>query len=322
MYLSLPLLSTMTRTMAVTIFSTDGTTPPKPHTITVPKQRKCKDLVKDVSIACPLRNDEKILMAEIYNHKIIRFLEDPFDPLSPIRDYQHLATYKLCQEESPLLEFMHHWKEEDYFSTQSTGYWKPFGTPLITRLQDDVHTGVDLQAKFQTLLAPLLQTKSLPSFTKMNIAKENDHKVEAGEDVMIGDLNDQLSISNDTLGDDFESLLNDNEKTIPNGHSGCPLPSELSFQLSLTDKRGTKKDGFFRRLFWKKSEDYERRDGQDKGEDDDKGSTSWDKDEGSYFLSFRRIFRIHPKDEKTLSTSIENCYLSTPENSPGTDIVF
>lgn len=156
MYLSLPLSSTMTRTMTVTIFSTDGTTPPKPYTDTVPKQGKCKDLVKVVSIACPLRNDEKILMAEIYNHKIIRFLEDPFDPLSPIRDYQHLATYRLCQEESPLLEFMHCRKEEDYFSTQSTGYWKPFGTPLITRLQDDVHNGDDLQEKFQMLLAPLL----------------------------------------------------------------------------------------------------------------------------------------------------------------------
>lgn len=156
----------------------------------------------------------------------------------------------------------------------------------------------------------------------MNIAKENGHKVEAGEDVQMGGLNDQLSISNGTLGDDFESLLNDTGKTLPNGHSSCPLPSELSFQLSLTNERGTKKNGFFRKLFRKKSEDRERRDGQDKGEDDDKGNTSQDKDEGSDFLSFRRILRIHTEDEKTLSTSIENCSLSTPKNSPGTEIVF
>lgn len=244
MYLSLPLPSTTTRTMTVTVFSTDGSSPPKPYTVTVPKQGKCKDLVKAVSIACSLRNDEKLLIAEIYNHRILHYLENQFDPLSPIRDDQHLAAYRLCQEDSPLLEFMHRRKEEDYFSTQGTGYWKPFGTPLITRLQDDVHTGADLQAKFQTLLAPLLRTKSLSSFTQMNIAKENGHKIEASEDVQMEDLNDKLSISNGTLGDDFESLLNDGEKTIPNGHPGCPLPSELSFQLSLTDEKGTNKDVF------------------------------------------------------------------------------
>ena len=83
------------------------------------------------------------------------------------------------------------------------------------------------------------------------------------------------------------------------------------------------KDGFFRRLFREKSEDpREKRDGQDKDEDDDKGNASCDEDEGSDFLSFRRIFRIHPEDEKTLSTSMENCSLSTPESSPGTENFF
>lgn len=82
------------------------------------------------------------------------------------------------------------------------------------------------------------------------------------------------------------------------------------------------KDGFFRRLFREKSEDREKRDGQDKAEDDDKGNASCDEDEGSDFLSFRRIFRIHPEDEKTLSTSMENCSLSTPESSPGTENFF
>ena len=83
-----------------------------------------------------------------------------------------------------------------------------------------------------------------------------------------------------------------------------------------------KKMDFFRRLFREKSEDHEKRDGQDKAEDDDKGNASCDEDEGSDFLSFRRIFRIHPEDEKTLSTSMENCSLSTPESSPGTENFF
>ena len=84
------------------------------------------------------------------------YFEDPFEPLYPIRDDDHLSTYKLCQGESPLLEFRHlNWKE-DYFSALGPGYWKPFGMSLILRLQDGANPEVDLQSSFQTRLAQLL----------------------------------------------------------------------------------------------------------------------------------------------------------------------
>ncbi|GLJ36817.1 hypothetical protein SUGI_0742710 [Cryptomeria japonica] len=82
------------------------------------------------------------------------------------------------------------------------------------------------------------------------------------------------------------------------------------------------KDSFFRRLFREKNEDREKRDGQDKADDDEKGNASCDEEEGSNFLSFRRLFRVHPEDEKSLSTALENCSLNTPESSPGTESFF
>ncbi|KAH9311814.1 hypothetical protein KI387_026849, partial [Taxus chinensis] len=79
-------------------------------------------------------------------------------------------------------------------------------------------------------------------------------------------------------------------------------------------------EGFFKRLF--RDKDREKRDGKDKVDDDDKGNASCDEDEGSNLLSFRRSFRVHPEDEKSLSTALENCSLSTPESSPGTESFF
>lgn len=225
MHLSLPLPSTTTRAMAVTVFSTEGVAPPTPYTVTVPKQGRCKDLVQAVSIACSLRNDEILLVTEIRSHRDVRYLE-PFDSLSLIRDDQRLAAYRLPkdQEEAPLIEFMHHRKEDDYFSSQSTGNWKPFGTPLITSLLDGVHTGADIQALFLTLLTPMSRTKN------------------ASEDVQMEDFTDQPSLNNGTLDDELESLLNDIDNTIPNGHTSCTLSSEPSFRLCLIDEKGMKKE--------------------------------------------------------------------------------
>ena len=118
------------------------------------------------------------------------------------------STYKLCQGESPLLEFRHlNWKE-DYFSALGPGYWKPFGMSLILRLQDGANPEVDLQSSFQTRLAQLLWIKSLSSYTHKHISKENGHKAEATEDAQMKDLSYHQSISSGTLGDEFKSLLN------------------------------------------------------------------------------------------------------------------
>eukprot|EP01018_Ginkgo_biloba_P010742 Gb_11501 [translate_table: standard] len=242
MYLSLPLPSTTTRAMTVTVFSSYGSAPPASYTVIVPKQGRLKDLVQAVSTACSLRNEEKLLLTEIYNHRIIRNLEESFEALSAIRDDDRLAAYRLLkvQEEAPLVELMH--RRKDYFSAQSTGYWKPFGIPLVANLQDGVHTGADIQAIVQNLLAPMLRTKSLTSLTEIKVAKENGYKRGVGEDVQMEDAGNVLSLSNGTLDDNLESLLNPPDKTTPNGHSSCTSSSEPSFQLCLIDEKGSSKE--------------------------------------------------------------------------------
>lgn len=65
MYLSLPLPSTMTRSMTVTVVGTDGNSKPLPYTVTVPKNGKCADLVQALSTACSLEVDETLLMVEV-----------------------------------------------------------------------------------------------------------------------------------------------------------------------------------------------------------------------------------------------------------------
>ncbi|KAL8541868.1 hypothetical protein ACS0TY_002933 [Phlomoides rotata] len=43
MYISLPLQSATTRSMAVTVFTCNGSALPAAYTVTVPKQRSCRD---------------------------------------------------------------------------------------------------------------------------------------------------------------------------------------------------------------------------------------------------------------------------------------
>lgn len=66
MYLSLPLPSSTLRKMTLTVLSTDGTNLPHPVTVTVPHNGTLKDLVDALGIACSLRDDETLLVAEVY----------------------------------------------------------------------------------------------------------------------------------------------------------------------------------------------------------------------------------------------------------------
>ncbi|XP_058105702.1 ubiquitin carboxyl-terminal hydrolase 8-like isoform X1 [Magnolia sinica] len=155
MYLSLPLPSTTMRTMTVTIFNTDGNMLPSSYTITVPKNGKCRDLIQALSIACSLRTDENLLVAEVYSNRIIRYLEEPSDSISLIRDDDRLAAYRLSNnlEKLPLVVFMHQRMEEHYISGKMTSSWKAFGIPLVTRL-GNITNGSDIHKLFLNLLNP------------------------------------------------------------------------------------------------------------------------------------------------------------------------
>ncbi|XP_062171940.1 ubiquitin carboxyl-terminal hydrolase 8 isoform X3 [Alnus glutinosa] len=155
MYLSLPLPSTTMRTMTLTVLNTSGNTEPSPYTITVPKYGKCDDLLQALGIACSLGSDETLLVAEIYNNRIIRYLEEPADSLSLIRDDDRLVAYRLAKdtEKVPLVVFMHQRMEENYIHGKLISSWKAFGVPLVARLCESVD-GSDIYNLYLKLLNP------------------------------------------------------------------------------------------------------------------------------------------------------------------------
>ncbi|XP_068634553.1 ubiquitin carboxyl-terminal hydrolase 8-like isoform X6 [Aristolochia californica] len=160
MYLSLPLPSTTMRTMTITVFSVDGSTLPTTYTVTVPKNGKCKDLIQVLSISCSLRNDESLIVAEIYTNRIIRFLEEPSDSLSLIRDDDRLVAYRVpsAHENSLQVIFMHQRLEELYVSGKLTSSWKAFGVPLLTTVAN-VANGADIRQLFLRLMDPFLKCR-------------------------------------------------------------------------------------------------------------------------------------------------------------------
>ncbi|KAJ8458922.1 hypothetical protein OPV22_031848 [Ensete ventricosum] len=159
MYLSLPLPSTTMRTMTITIFSTDGSIEPSAYTINVPKFGKLKDLIRALSTASSLRNDENLLIAEVYANCIIRFLDEPSDSISLIRDEDRLAAYRLPKdaERAPQVVFVHQRMEEYYILGKRTS-WKGFGVPLMAMLPDVVDAST-IQKLFLKLVTPFKRSK-------------------------------------------------------------------------------------------------------------------------------------------------------------------
>ncbi|MQM01055.1 hypothetical protein Taro_033807 [Colocasia esculenta] len=175
MYLSLPLPSSVTRTMTVTVFYGDGSRLPIPSTVTVPKHGCCRDLTQALSTACCLSKHETLLLVEVYNHRIYQYLDKPFELLSNIKDEDHIVAYRLpakC-EKSVRLEIMHRKKDRSMSGYQSTSYEKLFGTPLVTYLPEfpTSSESSDIQAAASVVLAPLLRTRT--SETCSTSCKEN-----------------------------------------------------------------------------------------------------------------------------------------------------
>ncbi|CAA6658446.1 unnamed protein product [Spirodela intermedia] len=142
MYLSLPLPSTTMRTMTVTVFSADGSAKPYPHTVTVPKHGKCRDIIDSLAVACSLKDDESLLLAEVYNNRIIRYLDDLSDSISLVRDEDRLSAYRLVKDlnKGPIIVFMHQRE-----------------IPLVSKLSDDA-SGSAIQNLFLELTNPFLKS--------------------------------------------------------------------------------------------------------------------------------------------------------------------
>ncbi|KAL7154166.1 hypothetical protein ABFS83_04G217200 [Erythranthe nasuta] len=214
MYLSLPLPSTSTRTMTVTVVKSDGSTKPSSFTVTVPKNGKLEDLTQALSTACSLGVDEMLLVAEIYNNRIIRFLEEPTDSLSLIRDNDQLIAYRLSKDakEAPLFVFMHQQIEEKFICGKLTPNWRAFGVPLVVR--ENIANGSDFREVYAKLLAPFL----------------------VHDDDSVGNID-----SSNNSATEVDSLLSesprksDEEKPVE-GQSGA------DFQFYLTNEKGVEKN--------------------------------------------------------------------------------
>lgn len=162
MYLSLPLQSTTTRTMTVTVFACDGNALPSPCTVTVPKQGRCRDLIQALSNACSLKHNERLLLVEIRNHLIHRYYEDPLLLLSTIKDDDRLAAYKIpkIDKNTKYLQLIHRRREQSSDSHIISG-WKPYGTPIVSLIScDDTVTRGDIQVIVNRILSPLLRKGS------------------------------------------------------------------------------------------------------------------------------------------------------------------
>uniref|UniRef100_A0A2N9H608 Ubiquitin carboxyl-terminal hydrolase n=1 Tax=Fagus sylvatica TaxID=28930 RepID=A0A2N9H608_FAGSY len=152
MYLSLPLPSTTMRTMMLTVMSTDGIKLSSTYTITVPDCGRLTDLIKALSAACFLGDDETLLVAEVVMNRILNWLE-PSGSIALIRDDDKLVAYRLPKdsEKFPLVVFKHQ-QVENYGITPR---WKMFGIPLVARLPDH-SCGSDIRKQFLKLLNPFL----------------------------------------------------------------------------------------------------------------------------------------------------------------------
>ncbi|WCJ28722.1 Ubiquitin carboxyl-terminal hydrolase 5 [Euphorbia peplus] len=159
MYLSLPLQSTTTRSFTVTIFTSDGSIPPFPCVVTVPKQGRYRDLIHALSNSCSLKNNEELKLAEVQNHIVQRFLEDPLISLSTIKDDDRLVAYKIPKllYKAIVLRLIHRRQERESNDKQ----WKPYGTPLLSKIScDDLTTRGDVQTVVHKMLTPFLKAES------------------------------------------------------------------------------------------------------------------------------------------------------------------
>ncbi|KAG2622259.1 hypothetical protein PVAP13_3NG274300 [Panicum virgatum] len=202
MYLSLPLPSTTMRTMTITVFSTDGTTGPSPYTVSVPKSGDTRTLINALSNACSLQDDERLLVAEVYNNSIIRYLDEPSEVISLIRDGDRLVAYRLRKdsEDAPIVVFRSQ-RMESSLSSFGRKSWKTFGAPLVSNLPDNTVTGSTICNLFLKVMTPFRVSKDDVSVGDERIG-ESSLANETADTDMSTDTSEQTSLNNNTLEDE------------------------------------------------------------------------------------------------------------------------
>ncbi|KAE9585339.1 putative ubiquitinyl hydrolase 1 [Lupinus albus] len=231
MYLSLPLPSTMMRTMTLTVMSTDGITMPSIITITVPERGTLRDLIGALSASCSLGDDETLLVAEIYKNRIFRFLEEPSESLVDIRDQDKLAAYRLQKdnEASSLVVFVHELAEKYYFSGKEGFDYRPFGIPVMARLSS-ISGGDDVRREFLKLICPFMMSNE---DILDDCDKEEDASKKLTEDNELGETTSSAAVISD---EDSNSETDDFEFYLPLGIGNVKI--KLNEPLPFTELPG------------------------------------------------------------------------------------
>uniref|UniRef100_A0A1J3FN28 Ubiquitin carboxyl-terminal hydrolase n=1 Tax=Noccaea caerulescens TaxID=107243 RepID=A0A1J3FN28_NOCCA len=153
MYLTLPLPSSRTRSMTVAVFYGDGSRLWTPYTVTVPKDGCIRDLSTALGTACCLNDDECLLLAEIYQHKVYKYFKEPLDSLSGIKNNDHIVAYRFNKMHigsgKAILEILHAEQRKYILGRQL------FGTPLVTYIDEEPHSLTDIDTIISRLLSPL-----------------------------------------------------------------------------------------------------------------------------------------------------------------------
>lgn len=217
MYLTLPLPSSVTRTMTVTVFYGDGSALRMPYTVTVLKHGHCKDLTQRLGAACCLRADECLLLAEVYDHRIYRYLDDSSD-LSSIKDDDYIVAYRLPKvgARRTKVEITHRWLERVVPDTLKGHESKLSGTPLVMYLAKDSLCREDVLGAVGKVLSPLRRVYPPP---KSSSEKQSSFVSKDAEESS-SSSNGQSGVGNDEMEEDDLSI---------------ELPS---FQISWVDDRG------------------------------------------------------------------------------------
>ncbi|KAL1556425.1 ubiquitinyl hydrolase 1 [Salvia divinorum] len=213
MYLSLPLPSIATRSMTVTMLYGNGSSLPMPFTVNVLKQGNCKDLIQALGIACSLHNDEYLLLAEVYENRIYRYVESPSDPLATIKDDEHIVAYRLSKRGADLT------RVEIYHRNQDNE-GKLFLTPLVTDLEDP-QSGADIYLAVEKFLSPL-RRKEFDTSSSMDYSRENVFSSSTPEEQM------------NTCS---SQLLPEIQSTVEIEGEGTPS-KDFTFQLCITEDNG------------------------------------------------------------------------------------
>ncbi|KAJ0565226.1 putative ubiquitinyl hydrolase 1 [Helianthus annuus] len=215
MYLSLPLPSTATRSMTITVFYGDGSGLPIPFTVSVPKYGYCKDLFQALGTACCLESDETLILAEVYEHKIYRYLDNG-ESLHTIKDDECIVAYRLSKKhaEFPMLEICHRYLENVKPDERTRSL-----TPLVTHLEG-AKSGTDIELAVNRVLSPLKRKVLLSTNTS-----------------------DGMKV-NGLVSDTTEESTSDCQMDTQVGHpfgdkdSEEAYSNELSFRLCINDDRG------------------------------------------------------------------------------------